>query len=167
MDDDELDGGESQNVYLTFVVANETYAVNIQAVTSIVGMQHISGIPDMPDYVKGVMNLRGKVIPVMDLRLRFGMPWQVYDDRTTIIVLGLKDAASSGLIVDRVTDVITIPPEKITAPPTTQEGKEKGMILGLGKLDEQVCIILNIARLVLDQETQPETSGGDNGVSSR
>jgi purine-binding chemotaxis protein CheW len=151
MDDMELDSGESQNIYLTFVVADETYAVNIQAVTTIVGMQHISGIPDLPDYVKGVMNLRGKVIPVIDLRLRFGLPWQAYDDRTTIIVLNLKDA-SSGLVVDKVTDVVTISPEKITPPPNSRAGSGRGVILGVGKLADKVCIILDMQLLVLGQD---------------
>ena len=152
----EIDGDESQNVYLTLVVADETYAVNIKAVTTIVGMQHISGIPDLPAYIKGVMNLRGKVIPVMDLRLRFGLPWQAYGERTTIVVLTLKDT-STGLVVDRVTDVVTIPPEKITPPPNAREGGEKGVILGLGKLEDLVCIILDIPHLILDQNVSLDT----------
>jgi purine-binding chemotaxis protein CheW len=148
----EVAGNDStENMYLTFMVEKETYAVNIGCVTEIVGMQRISEIPDVPNYIKGAMNLRGKVIPVMDQRLRFKMPAREYDDRTTIIVLNQNDA-STGLVVDRVTDVVTILPEKIAPPPHWQAGGEKGVILGLGRMENQVCIILDVMLLILDQD---------------
>jgi purine-binding chemotaxis protein CheW len=146
-----LEEDDGQNVFLTFEVAGETYAVNIGYVTTIVGIQRISEIPDLPAFIKGAMNLRGKVIPVMDLRLRFGLPWREYDDRTTIIVLDLEDN-STGLVVDKVSDVATIPPEKIGPPPAWHGGGEKGIILGLGRLDDRVSIILDVNRLLRDQE---------------
>jgi purine-binding chemotaxis protein CheW len=151
----EQDFDESQNMYLTFDVAGETYAVNIRTVTTIVGMQRVSEIPDLPNYIRGVMNLRGKVIPVMDMRLRFGLPWKEYDDRTTIIVLDAQDA-STGLVVDKVNDVVTIVPEQISAPPRRQASGEKGVIQGLGKLENQVCVILDIAHLMLEIDASVE-----------
>jgi purine-binding chemotaxis protein CheW len=143
------DFDESQNMYLTFDVAGETYAVNIRTVTTIVGVQRISEIPDLPPYIRGVMNLRGKVIPVMDIRLRFNLPWKEYDDRTTIIVLDVQNA-STGLVVDKVNDVVTISPEQISAPPRRPASGDQGVIRGLGKLEHQVCVILDVAHLMQD-----------------
>ena len=149
-----------ENLYLTFDVAQETYAVNICHVTEIVGMQRISAMPDVPDFIRGAMNLRGKVIPVMDIRLRFGLPWREYDDRTTIIVLDL-DGSPTGLVVDRVTDVLTIPKENIDPPPHWGEAAQPGVIRGLGKHKDSasgqpsVAIILEVPRLLLDKEVKP------------
>jgi purine-binding chemotaxis protein CheW len=153
------DSDEINNLYLTFEVASETYAVNIENVTEIVGMQKISSMPDVPDFIKGAMNLRGKVIPVMDVRLRFGLPRQDYDDRTTIIVLELN-GSPTGLVVDKVTDVLTIPPETIE-PPTHWHGtknkeaseKEKnGVVKGLGRHKEGVSIVLDVPQLLNDRD---------------
>jgi len=148
-----------ENLYLTFEVARETYAVNISHVTEIVGMQRISAMPDVPDYIRGAMNLRGKVIPIMDVRLRFGLPWQNYDDRTTIIVLNLN-GSPTGLVVDKVTDVLTIAPESID-PPTHWHGgggktegdkEQKGVVKGLGRHQDGVSIILDVPRLLSDKD---------------
>jgi purine-binding chemotaxis protein CheW len=139
-----------ENMYLTFQVADEAYAVNIGCVTEIVGMQRISEIPDVPAYIKGAMNLRGKVIPVMDQRLRFKLPARAYDERTTIIVLDLE-GVPTGLVVDQVTDVLTIPKDQIDPPPqwTGQSGQTS--VAGLGKLKDCVAIILDVPHLVYDQ----------------
>jgi purine-binding chemotaxis protein CheW len=165
LDEKMPDGNENHDMYLTFDVAGEIYAVKIQSVTTIVGVQHISEIPDLPVYVKGVMNLRGKVIPVMDVRLRFGLPRQAYDDRTTIIVLDLQ-GASTGLVVDKVYDVITLLPDEISPPLHWQASGEKGVICGLGKMENQVCIILDIERLLMDIDihTDPAQYSNDDRV---
>jgi purine-binding chemotaxis protein CheW len=150
---------EIKNLYLTFEVAGETYAVAILHVTEIVGVQRISAMPDVPDFIRGAMNLRGKVIPVMDVRLRFGMPWQEYNDRTTIIVLDLN-GSSTGLVVDKVTDVLTIPVESIE-PPTHWHGcweknardkNQPGVVSGLGRHQDGVSIILDVPSLLSDRE---------------
>jgi purine-binding chemotaxis protein CheW len=143
--------GSIENMYLTFAVGEETYAVNIGYVTEIVGIQRISEIPDVPKYIKGAMNLRGKVVPVMDQRLRFGLPERPYDERTTIIVLDLE-GVPTGLVVDRVTDVMTIPEKSIDPPPHWNNGEEQGVIAGLGKLDDKVSIILNVPTLVYNKQ---------------
>jgi len=151
-----------ENMYLTFNVRDEEYAVNIGYVTEIVGLQRISEVPDVPKYIKGVINLRGQVIPVMDMRLRFGLPWREYGDRTTVVVLELDDpstgsgqAVPTGLVVDQVTDVLSIPPENI-APPRWRsgDGQEETVIKGLGRRDDAgsdepgVSIILDVPRLL-------------------
>ncbi|MBI5030396.1 MAG: purine-binding chemotaxis protein CheW [Chloroflexi bacterium] len=146
-----------ENMYLTFMVEKETYAVNIACVTEIVGIQRISEIPDVPDYIKGAMNLRGKVIPVMDQRLRFHLPARNYDDRTTIIVLDLE-GVPTGLVVDQVTDVLTIPPAKIDPPPHWLHDGKRGVIKGLGKLDDNVSIILDVPHLLYDKNVEMDLS---------
>jgi purine-binding chemotaxis protein CheW len=148
-----------ENLYLTFEVARETYAVNISHVTEIVGMQRISAMPDVPDFIRGAMNLRGKVIPVMDVRLRFGLPWQNYDDRTTIIVLNLN-GSPTGLVVDKVTDVLAIAPDSIEPPTHWHSGGAKaegnkeqhGVVKGLGRHQDGVSIVLDVPRLLSEKD---------------
>ena len=138
-----------ENMYLTFDVQDEEYAVNIGYVTEIVGLPRISEVPDVPEFIKGVINLRGKVIPVMDMRLRFGLPWQEYGDRTTVIVLDL-DGVPTGLVVDQVTDVLTMSPESIAPPPRWQgaDAQQVTVVKGLGRRDDGVSIILDVERLL-------------------
>jgi purine-binding chemotaxis protein CheW len=137
-----------KDMYLTFGIEDEEYAVNIAHVTEIVGMQKISEVPDVPVFIKGVTNLRGKVIPVMDVRLRFGLPHREYDDRTTIIVLEM-DNVPTGLVVDRVTDVAAIPEANIDPPPHwSNTTNTQRVIRGLGKQSDRVSIILDTQRLL-------------------
>ena len=136
-----------ENMYLTFEVQDEEYAVNIAYVTEIVGMQKISEVPDVPGFIKGVINLRGKVIPVMDMRLRFRLPWREYGERTTIIVMELDDAPT-GLVVDRVTDVLTMAPNTIAPPRHWKGDGDDSVVKGLGKRDDGVSIILDVPRLL-------------------
>ncbi len=151
------DVDDIENMYLTFDVRGEEYAVNIAYVTEIVGLQRISEVPDVPPFIKGVINLRGQVIPVMDMRLRFGLPWREYDDRTPIIVLELDDALT-GLVVDRVTDVVSIQPENVTSSPRWRETEETPIVKGLGRRDDArsseagVSIILDVPCLLSTQD---------------
>lgn len=136
--------------YLTFVLADEGFGLEIRHVTEIIGIQTVTNIPEMPAYVKGVVNLRGKVIPVIDVRLRFRLPEREYDERTCIIVVDVEER-SVGLVVDKVSEVIDIAPEDIEPPPAT--GKSRGeSIQGLGKIGEQVKILLDIEQLLHDEE---------------
>ena len=102
-------------MYLTFPVDAELYGVSITKVTEIVGLQKIMSVPDVPSYIKGVINLRGKVIPLMDIRLRFGLAEKAYDHRTVVIVLQINDAPV-GMIVDGVNEVLDIPDAQIDRP---------------------------------------------------
>lgn len=133
--------------FLTFHLANEDYGIEIEYVTEIIGIQKITQVPDMPNYVKGVINLRGKVIPVMDMRRRFHLPDRDYDDRTCIIVVDIS-GAQIGLVVDEVREVADIPEDQIEQPPTT--GKDGGghYIKGIGKMDDEVKIILDVATIL-------------------
>lgn len=140
-----------EDMYLTFAVAGEEYGVGIGFVTEIVGMQRVMEVPDVPAFIKGVINLRGKVIPVMDVRLRFGLGEKEYTERTVIIVLDV-DGIPIGLAVDAVSDVREIPEANIDQPPQYGGSRDgKGIVRGLGKQGDQVAIIIDIHRLISDQ----------------
>ncbi|NLL04992.1 MAG: purine-binding chemotaxis protein CheW [Clostridiaceae bacterium] len=102
--------------YLTFVLGEEEYGIAIGYVTEIIGLQSITEIPELPHYVKGIINLRGKIIPVMDVRLRFNKEAKEYNDRTCTIVIEVRDI-TVGLIVDAVAEVASITSENIVPPP--------------------------------------------------
>lgn len=138
-----------QGMYLTFNLANEGYGLEIRHVIEIIGIQNITNVPDMPDHVIGVINLRGKVIPIIDVRLRFGLPSRDFDERTCIIVVNMGDS-SVGLVVDKVSEVVSISDENIEPPPVTGIGRGQ-CISGMGKLDRQVKILLDIEVLVKDE----------------
>lgn len=154
-DEETIHASDNDNIddmYLTFAVGEEDYGVVISVVTEIVGMQRIMGIPDMPHYIKGVINLRGKVIPLMDVRLRFAMPERPYDERTVVIVLDVGDAPM-GLIVDRVSEVLEIPAEKIDRTKGFASGGEgRSVVSGLGRINDRVAIVLDEVLLVSDND---------------
>src|SRR6056297_1671973 len=157
-DDDEL----QENKYLMCLLGDETYGINISYVTDIIELQKITAVPDMPDYVKGVINLRGQVIPIIDLRARFKMEHREYDDRTVITVVHIHDALI-GFIIDTATEVQEIPEKNIDPPPVFQgpvfqgpavQGRraQKMYVSGLGKIDSQVIILLDMEALVEEKE---------------
>lgn len=135
--------------YLTFVLADEGYGLEIRYVTEIIGIQAVTNVPDMPTYVKGVVNLRGKVIPIIDVRLRFNLPEREYDDRTCIIVVDVEGRLV-GLVVDMVSEVVDIPIKDIEPPPAAGGDKSR-YLKGMGKLDQKVKILLDIEQLLQDE----------------
>ena len=136
--------------FLTFPLGKEEYGLEIRHVTEIVGIQKITEVPDMPQYVKGVINLRGKVIPVMDVRTRFTLAEKPYDDHTCIVVVNINDS-SVGLIVDTVSEVISIPDGNIDPPPSVTKGDSSRFIKGLGKVGDTVVILLDIGQLLFEE----------------
>lgn len=150
LDDDELDEDTMLDRYLTFHIGNEDYGIEIRHVTEIVGLQRITEVPDMPVYVRGVINLRGAVIPVVDVRLRFGMETREADDRTCVVVVRIGETAV-GLIVDTVTEVLEIPADQVAPPPSVRSSSAR-FVSGLGKVSEQVKILLDVQRLLLDED---------------
>jgi purine-binding chemotaxis protein CheW len=146
---------ESQkDMYLTFHVDREDYAIEIRYVSEIIGMQKITEVPEMPNYIKGMINLRGRVIPVMDIRARFLLPEQPYSDRTCIIVTNLK-GLSVGLVVDAVNEVTLIEPRRIE-PAGTGKSSVSRYIQSLGKLEDGVKIILAMDRILADEGRKPD-----------
>ena len=136
--------------YLIFTLGEELYGMEIRYITEIIGIQPITEVPEMPAYVKGVTNLRGKIIPVMDARLRFKKVEREYDDRTCIVVLD-TNAVSVGLIVDSVAEVLTLTEDEIAAPPEVGRGAHK-YIQGIGKSEGTVILLLDSQRLLSDDE---------------
>ncbi len=152
------DENDINDMYLTFGLGNEEYGISINYVTEIVGMQRVMEVPDVPVFIKGVINLRGKVIPVMDVRRRFNMTEEPYTERTVIIVLD-SNGVLIGLIVDNVSEVMEIPKNQIDQPPQFGANRDNaGVILGLGKQDDKVAILLNIEHLISQQIVDLQSS---------
>ncbi|MHB8063215.1 MAG: chemotaxis protein CheW [Ruminiclostridium sp.] len=136
--------------YLTFTLGTESYGIEIRYVTEIIGIQPTTEIPELPQYIKGIINLRGKIIPVMDVRLRFKKPFREYNDRTCVIVIDIKEI-SIGLIVDSVSEVLSIPNVEIVAPPNISKNGNK-YIKGIGKVSNEVKLLLDCDKLLNDDE---------------
>jgi purine-binding chemotaxis protein CheW len=153
LDLDDEDEDTQKDKYLTFRIGEEDYGIEISYVTEIVGMQHISEVPEMPDFVKGVMNLRGQIIPVMDVRLRFDMEARPYDDRTCVVVVRMGET-SVGLVVDTVKEVLNIPEQAVTEPPRVASAKSARYIKGIGRLENEVKILIDVNTLLHDEERE-------------
>ena len=149
--DDEENEDTQKNKYLTFGLGKEDYGIEIKYVTEIIGIQKITEVPDMPHFIKGVINLRGKIIPVMDVRLKFNMKEKEYGERTCIVVVNINDS-SVGLVVDEVNEVVDIPDNQIEPAPRTRKGESHKYVQGMGKIEEEVKILLDVNRLLNDDE---------------
>ena len=133
--------------YLTFQIASETYAIPIREVMEIIKVQPITAIPELASYMKGIINLRGKIIPVMDVRLRLEKNEKAYDVRTCIIVVNISEF-TAGLIVDQVSEDLTMKSDDIEPPPDNIS-KKSNYISGIGKTSEGVKLIMDCAKLFI------------------
>lgn len=141
--------------YLTFTMEKEEYGIGILKVKEIIGMMPVTSVPRTPDFVKGVINLRGKVIPVVDLRLKFSMESIPYTDRTCIIVVEIDSDAATvliGIVVDAVSEVLNIKEADIEETPTFGTSLNTDYILGMAKMEGGVKILLDIDRVLSQQE---------------
>lgn len=141
--------------YLTFGLGKEEFAIQVLRVREIMGVQEITAVPQTPDYVKGVINLRGKVIPVVDLRLKFGMPELEYTQRTCIIVVQIEQEGSkmlTGVVVDEVSEVVTLQGADIEDTPDFGRGVATPYLLGMAKVKGRVKILLDINMVMTTQE---------------
>ncbi len=138
--------------YLAFVIADEEYAVGILRVQEIKGWSRVTPLPNTPDYVRGVMNLRGTIVPVIDLRSRFGIEVVDYDSTTVVIVLkvvgGDQKERVVGVVADAVSDVYALAPDQIGPPPRFAESFEMSAVTGLATLDDRLLILLDVDRLL-------------------
>jgi purine-binding chemotaxis protein CheW len=137
--------------YLTFALGRESFGLEISYVKEIVGMQPITELPEVPAYVKGIINLRGKIIPVIDMRLKFGKELSDYTDRTCIIVVDIQDI-SVGLIVDNVTEVLAIDDSNIVPPPSIKTGAYNECIRAIGKVGNDVKLLLDTENILNNSE---------------
>lgn len=148
----EMGEDTQKDKFLTFYVGREEYAIEIKYVTEIIGgIQVITEIPEVPEYIRGIINLRGKIIPVMDVNIRFKKEPQPYGDRTCIIVIDVDDL-SVGLIVDNVAEVLSISEDDIVPPPDDRTGFKNRCIKGIGKVSNTVKLILDCMILLGDEE---------------
>ncbi|MCK4625136.1 MAG: purine-binding chemotaxis protein CheW [Phycisphaerae bacterium] len=141
--------------YLTFVLAGEEYGLEILRVREIIGYMDITAVPQTPDYVKGVINLRGQVIPVVDLRTKFGMETAEQTEETCIIVVEISQgdhSISTGIVVDRVSEVLDIASGDIEDPPDFGSRVDTDFILGMGKIGDSVKILLDIDKVLAGDE---------------
>jgi purine-binding chemotaxis protein CheW len=146
---------DREGKYLTFTLAGEEYGIGILKIKEIIGMMPITSVPQTPQFVKGVINLRGKVIPVVDLRLRFAMEAIDYNERTCIIVVEIGGRGADiviGIVVDSVSEVLNIKSEDIEDTPTFGTRLNTDYILGMAKMEGKVKILLDIDTVLSQNE---------------
>jgi purine-binding chemotaxis protein CheW len=137
--------------HLTFSLGNEEYGIPILKVKEIIGLMEITHVPQTPEFIKGVINLRGKIIPIMDLRLKFRMCEREYNERTCIIVVEVDinhTKRPMGIVVDTVSEVVNIQSSEIEPPPQYGTKVESGFLTGLGKVKGKVVMLLNIEQII-------------------
>ncbi len=153
----------AEGKHLIFKLADEEYGLDILKVKEIIGLMDITAVPRTPGFVKGVINLRGKVIPVVDLRLKFGLSSRDYDERTCIVVVEVThdDAAvMMGIVVDSVSEVLNIRPEQVEPTPSFGSSVDTAYIKGMAKTDDgRVKILLDIDRVLSSQEISGLSGG--------
>ncbi len=139
--------------YLEFLIDKESYGIPISFVTEIISMQSVNTLPEAPDYVKGIINLRGKIIPVIDMHCRLNRKDMTYTDRTCIVVVE-TDRLNIGLIVDSVTEVLMIEEKDIAPAPQIKTADSNGYLSGIGKVSGQVKLLLDCDKLFNEEETK-------------
>ncbi len=153
----EIDEDTQKDKYLSFRIGKECYGIEIRYVKEIIVMQEITAVPDMPKSIIGVINLRGKVISVIDFRKFFNLAYREYDERTSIIVVGIGNTPV-GLVVDTVNEVFDIPENDVDPPPQTHSGVSSKYINGIGKIGKDVRILLNIENVLYENEQETVTA---------
>lgn len=141
--------------YLTFNLDENVYGIPILKVSEIIGIIPITPVPKMPHFIKGVINLRGKIIPVMDLRLKFDMPERVYDENTCIIIINLQVKGLDkkiGVVVDIVSEVCGIADSDIEDAPSYGTDSDEGFISGVGKIKDKVAMLLDIEHVIFSHD---------------
>lgn len=148
--------GEDMQQFLTFILAGEEYGVDILRVQEIKGWDAVTQVPNTPEYVRGVINLRGTIVPIIDLRIRFSMEQLEYGPTTVVIVLkvmsGNDDSRIMGIVVDGVSDVYNVKNDEINAAPDFGDGVDSTFVKGLATVDEKMVIILDVDHMLNSNE---------------
>jgi purine-binding chemotaxis protein CheW len=142
---------EEQQEFLTFVLGTENYALDIMAVKEIRGYENVTKIANAPPYIKGVLNLRGDIVPIIDLRIKFEVGKATYDEFTIVIMLMIGERIV-GIVVDEVSDVIKVDESDIKPPPEFGVAFDSAYLLGLTSINEQMIILINIQKLISSDE---------------
>lgn len=153
IDIEELDEDTLKNKYLTFFTDNQLFGIPIADVVQIVGMQDITTVPEFPSYAKGVINLRGSIIPIIDVRLRLKKEEITYNERTCIIVTTINDSYI-GFIVDSVNEVANIQIENISNPPRMGTDYINIYITGIAKLNNGIVLLMDLKKILNDKEIE-------------
>jgi purine-binding chemotaxis protein CheW len=143
--------GSTGNEFLAFTLGNEEYGIDILKVQEIRGYENVTHIANAPDFVKGVVNLRGIIVPILDMRIKFNLGTPTYDQFTVVIILNIGSRII-GMVVDSVSDVTTLAPEQIKPAPEMGTVVNTDYLIGLGTLDERMLILLDIDRLMSSSE---------------
>jgi purine-binding chemotaxis protein CheW len=133
--------------YLAFTLGKEEYGLDILKVQEIRGYEAVTRVANVPDFVKGVVNLRGIIVPIVDMRIKFKLGEPTYDQFTVVIILNIPGKVV-GMVVDSVSDVITLTPDQIKPPPEMGSALNSDYLIGLGTLDERMLILIDIERLM-------------------
>lgn len=141
----------SNNEFLTFILGHEEYGIDILKVQEIRGYDAVTSIANMPEFIKGVINLRGIIVPIVDMRIKFAQPLVTYDAFTVVIILNLGQRVL-GIVVDSVSDVLRLKPEQIHPVPTLSARLDTRYILGLSDVDGRMLILVDIEKLMLSSE---------------
>lgn len=143
--------GIAEREHLTFTLGAEEYGVDILKVQEIRGYDQVTRLPGAPDFVKGAINLRGLIVPVVDMRLKFALSQATYDDTTVMIVLSVA-GRTIGIVVDSVSDVIRLQPAQVRPTPDLGSAIDRKFLMGLGVIEERMLILLDIERLMTSEE---------------
>ena len=141
--------------YLTFLLGDETYGIEILKVQEIIGMMKVTHFPKAPEYIRGVINLRGSVIPVLDLRVKFSMDKKEDTEKTCVVVVNIEvdgNMTKRGIIVDEVSEVIDIETEMLEEAPDFGQIKSSGYVLGVGKVGEKVIILIDVVNILGEED---------------
>lgn len=152
-------GAPRLNKFLTFALGGEEFGLEILKVREIIALMEITRVPRMPGFIRGVINLRGKVIPVVDLRVKFGMP-KVEDTVETCVIVVFLGEMLMGVLVDRVSEVLDIPEEDIEDTPEFGVSIDTGFIMGMGKPRDKVIMLLDIEMVLSEKETEQLARAG-------
>lgn len=162
---DLIGAGDGAQQYLTFLLAGEEYGVDILRVQEIKGWDSVTPIPNTPKYIRGVINLRGTIVPIIDLRLRFNLEQLEYGPTTVVIMLKVmsdnKQSRTMGIVVDGVSDVYNMPDDQIKPSPDFGTAVETDFVKGLATVNEKMVIIVDIDRMLNAKELKAVTSGAD------
>jgi purine-binding chemotaxis protein CheW len=162
---DLIGAGDGAQQYLTFLLAGEEYGVDILRVQEIKGWDSVTPIPNTPKYIRGVINLRGTIVPIIDLRLRFNLEQLEYGPTTVVIMLKVmsdnKQSRTMGIVVDGVSDVYNMPDDQIKPSPDFGTAVETDFVKGLATVNEKMVIIVDIDHMLNAKELKAMTSGVD------
>ncbi len=144
-------GAETGNEFLAFTLGKEEYGIDILKVQEIRGYETVTRIANAPEFVKGVVNLRGIIVPIVDMRIKFNLGEPTYDQFTVVIILNIGGRVV-GMVVDSVSDVITLAPEQVKPAPEMGTALNTDYLIGLGTLDERMLILVDIDKLMSSSE---------------